>query len=968
MNRLLQFALTIGRLSQSVSARLDETHIVNLAVAQLVSEGLAGGAILWLLTPEGKLRVAAQKVTHSALAPVEQTAEPGQGRIGRIFAERRLIVTSQMRTAWGASESESLRAAGVHAYAALPLIAEEQPLGIVEIFLADAPTAEESGLLSGFARHLALAIEHARQCRSSESEAGSARLIRALNASLSESSSADAFVQRASQAIGALRLADVVVVNLWAGEDRAGCSAEHRASEQLPSLMAFAEQEQRPPIARYLLTTTSPVIIHSAADSPNFIVQRLHQETHLSSLCCQPVVIDGRVQGSLDLYRFESGAPWQPSEVQLAAEAAQQLSWALRTYHAAESPAAREGAVDFVRQIRHSLDARSILAAAVQTLSDRFEAHRVYGLILPAGADWQHPVPWNRVVSAESLRGARSCLDMPFPIEGHLLLDEVMRSLEPVVVPDVSMTSYFPPAVRTRLEYLQVRSVLLAPIVFNNQMNGVLVVHQDRERQWQQQDVRWIGGLADQLAIAVKYARLFEESAEEALRLRTFVETLRLVMQPPRWRERVQAFVARARRIFSASLVIAAEIADASAETVPILAESFHENSPGPASRRLELPLRDNPLVAEALLSPHAVVHQEIEIESLPPAAKQFYLTLEIRSQVAVTLALKGGAKLLILLCACGPALRDRGWNEKAEQMRLFEELAGLLPLVHEQQSAPPLSGFAPVAAHREARGDERVSALEALKSQTPGPVAAPLVAEDFQEHLERANRNLEELVSTAAHDLQSPLVSIEGYVSRLEQELSRGAADKGPRIAQPVERIRANVAQMQRLIRSLLDVSRLRGDMSLDESVDTRSIAEKLRVELQPKLDSLGAELIVSPDLPVVRGSRVRIGQVFSNLVNNALNYRHPNRAPVVEIGCTVRGGEYEFFVRDNGIGIRPEDFDKIFKPLSRLNPGDTPGTGMGLYIVQRIVEKHGGHIWVDSREGAGSVFSFTLPRHFTH
>ncbi len=226
---------------------------------------------------------------------------------------------------------------------------------------------------------------------------------------------------------------------------------------------------------------------------------------------------------------------------------------------------------------------------------------------------------------------------------------------------------------------------------------------------------------------------------------------------------------------------------------------------------------------------------------------------------------------------------------------------------------------------------------------------------------LERSNRELEQFAYVASHDLQEPLRAVIGCVQLLEARLGDRLEAKDREL---VRHIVDGGARMQRLILDLLAYSRVGSGMvnaaplALDEALD-----EALKNLAQIIADS-GATLRRSERLPSVRADRGQMVQLFQNLVGNALKYRDVSRAPVVEIAA-ASGGEQEVrvMVRDNGIGIEPRHHERIFLIFQRLHSrSEYPGTGLGLALCKKIVERHGGNIGVDSRPGQGSTFFFTL------
>ena len=223
---------------------------------------------------------------------------------------------------------------------------------------------------------------------------------------------------------------------------------------------------------------------------------------------------------------------------------------------------------------------------------------------------------------------------------------------------------------------------------------------------------------------------------------------------------------------------------------------------------------------------------------------------------------------------------------------------------------------------------------------------------------LQRSNRELEQFAYVASHDLQEPLRMVGSYVQllakRYEGQLD---ADADEFIGYAVE----GATRMQRLINDLLAFSRLgRQDEPL-APVDCGQLLATVQKNLERPIRESGAVLEIAP-LPQVLGVASRLTQVFQNLVANAIKF-HGQKPPRIEIAATPKGDEYIFSVRDHGIGIEPQYFDKIFIIFQRLHgKKDYPGTGIGLAVTKKIIEHHGGRIWIESSPGAGTTFFFTL------
>ena len=224
---------------------------------------------------------------------------------------------------------------------------------------------------------------------------------------------------------------------------------------------------------------------------------------------------------------------------------------------------------------------------------------------------------------------------------------------------------------------------------------------------------------------------------------------------------------------------------------------------------------------------------------------------------------------------------------------------------------------------------------------------------------LEAKNRELESFVYSVSHDLRAPLVSLDGFSHLLYKDLYDQLGDQGPHY---LDRIQANVSHMNALISELLELARIGQVVGPTEEIDVAVLLRETQEELAIKLEEAGAELVVQEPLPTVHADRGRIRQVFTNLIENAIKFRSQERPLRIEVGCQQEGGFYRFHVADNGIGIAPQYHELIFATFRQLDP-QTEGVGMGLALVKKIVEHHGGRVWVESEEGSGATFYFTLP-----
>ncbi len=301
---------------------------------------------------------------------------------------------------------------------------------------------------------------------------------------------------------------------------------------------------------------------------------------------------------------------------------------------------------------------------------------------------------------------------------------------------------------------------------------------------------------------------------------------------------------------------------------------------------------------------------------------------------------LRHAGYFLVLAVLLGAYLRSQ--RRKLEQARASAERA--------RSMSREIKGLASLKDELLATRAARISERERLLAER----------EKLMIDLEATNAELERFIYTMSHDLENPLVTIRGFVGLLRKDAADGATH---RLEHDMERIESAAAKMQRLIDELLELSRIGRIVSTSEEVALVEIAhEATRAHAVP-IAAHGVEVSIAPELPSVFGDRVRLREVLEILIENAINYMGGQQTPRLELKPRDQGAETVVCVSDNGIGIDPRYHEKIFDLFQRLD-ADTEGTGVGLALAKRIVEVHGGRIWVESEgRGQGSTFCFTIP-----
>ena len=226
--------------------------------------------------------------------------------------------------------------------------------------------------------------------------------------------------------------------------------------------------------------------------------------------------------------------------------------------------------------------------------------------------------------------------------------------------------------------------------------------------------------------------------------------------------------------------------------------------------------------------------------------------------------------------------------------------------------------------------------------------------------NMEAINAGIERFTYTAFHDLHSPLITIKAFLGALKEDLQ---ADRPADVQGDIQRIERAANKMDQLLSDLLELSQVGRVIQPPEEIDLRQLAQESLQALGEQIHAKDVKVRLSSDLPTIYADRVRLRQVLDNLIENAAKYTEGQSSPIIEIGSRMEDDQQIIFVRDNGQGIDPRYHNRIFNLFEQLDPS-MEGTGIGLALIKRIIEVHGGRIWVESAGwGQGSTFCFTIP-----
>jgi signal transduction histidine kinase len=230
------------------------------------------------------------------------------------------------------------------------------------------------------------------------------------------------------------------------------------------------------------------------------------------------------------------------------------------------------------------------------------------------------------------------------------------------------------------------------------------------------------------------------------------------------------------------------------------------------------------------------------------------------------------------------------------------------------------------------------------------------------RQDLEKLNKELDRFVHTVSHDIAGPLTTIVGYAAYLETQYAPTLDQRG---RDCVNGVRKGATRLNVLIKDMLELTKMTRVKSPYSRVSIQGAIDSAIANCDFMIKELSAKVEIEKKMPEIVCDRIKITAVFFNLISNALKFVKPNERPIIKISWNETPKEYEFYVKDNGIGIDPFHHQEIFNIFKRLNPADQyGGSGVGLSIVQAALEDHGGHVRVESNPAEGATFIFTIPK----
>ncbi len=508
--------------------------------------------------------------------------------------------------------------------------------------------------------------------------------------------------------------------------------------------------------------------------------------------------------------------------------------------------------------------------------------------------------------------GYETVIENISPREG--ISGRVILSGQPVLIKDVTQEPGF-----LRASPL-IKSEVCVPLFNGDEIFGTLNVESSQEYQLTEDDLRLMNVLSEQINIAIRRARLYADRAESLRRekrINEFAHAISSTLDLPG----ILEIVTR----------VSAELIGADTGTVSIMSEDGTEMTSVYSFNEYpnlkEIIAEGQGLTWLAYKKSRPIILDEY---SQHPEAIPEWSASGLRAYMAVPI-MNAEKRLGVL------TLYNRTPERKFTQrdLSLIEAIA--------QEVAIAI---------------QNARLFNALQKELTEHKQTQDKLQGLIYELEAKNAELERFTYSVSHDLKSPLVTIGGFLGFLEADIQKGETQ---RIKNTINRIRDAAKKMQRLLDELLELSRIGRLINPPVQVPFGDLVSEALELAHGQLTGRQVRVEVEADLPSVNVDRVRMVEVLQNLIVNATKFMGKEADPIIEIGMQIKNEEQVFFVRDNGVGIAPEYHKKVFGLFDKLD-AKSDGTGIGLALVKRIVEVHGGTIWVESEPGEGATFFFTL------
>ena len=900
--------LALMEVGQTIASALDLEEIIDLTMLKLAGVCGAKYAAIFLREPDGQLRMfKAHKNPPEDVLLFDRPWRVGieEGPFYEVNEKQKILQVENVFTDPRFQKWRPIaERIGYGSMISLALIPRDRALGVFNLYYEKPRkfSQEEINFLRTAVTYLAISIENARLYREYKEKADQIAAISQITNSINSSLDLEEIIKTVSTEVKKLVDFDYISIVLFE-EDTEKLNVFSMASEELGRRLGedYWRRLDDSSIGWVLLSPDSPrgVQVTQREEDPLYET-KLRIERELKSKMNVLLLSKDKYLGTFSIGKMEPKAYTATHQV-IFRQVAGQVATALEN-------------AKLYQEARRRLTEFSALADVSKTISSSLNIREVLDLIVKAAATAMHAKLSTIWIVGEGVPSGRyssngGSASAALQSTLHAKLEQVIREKKPLIIENLEGEEemlQLPEA----LKGAHLRSYLGVPVISRGKTIAVLSVYKENYHRFDEREIKLLSTIANQAAIAIENARLYERERRRAAQLAMVNEVAKKITSTLDLNKLLNTVTSAIKEIFDYHLV-GTYLVDSGSNKVVLKAVS------GETSPELEagvyLQNADSPVALSIRRAETVLIQDLSDAEALEPGFPSKGSLLSI-------------------------------------PLRMADRVDGALVLISRRKNA----------------FDRRdLYAFEVLASQISSAIQNAHLYEEAvtnAEKLAQANEELERFVFTVSHDLKSPIVSVQGFASILLNDFGSKLDEEGLHYLQ---RIQSNAKQMERLIHDLLELSRVGRVVNPFEPVDFNELVELVVADFQFQAQEKGVTIEYAKDFPTVVCDRDRIVQVFSNLISNAIKYMGDTPEPRIEIGHFERDDDFVFYVKDNGIGIDPRYHKKIFDLFQSLKEiKDVEGTGVGLTIVKRIVENHKGKVWVESQKGKGATFYFTIPK----
>jgi len=900
--------LALMEIGRTIASALNLEEVIDLSMLKLASVCGAKYVSIFLVNENNELQMLkAHKLPPEMVTVFAQPWRVGieEGPFEQVLKSRKILQVENVYTnpifqKWRPIAERI----GYAAVISLPMIPRDKPVGIFNLYYEKPHrfTQEQINFLRAAVTYLAISIDNARLYREHKEKADQITVINQITNSINSSLELEQVIK--TIALGVRQVVDFDYLSIVLFDDETDkLQVFALASKKLATIIGeqFWTPLGKTGLGWLRLTSEQTPVLPESHSPRDSYESKLLIENTLKSRLNVLLLSKDKYLGTFSLGKLEAGA-YTSTHSKIFKQIASQIATALEN-------------AKLYQEVKRRLTEFSALADVSQTISSSLNIREVLDLIVKAAATAMHAkictiwfVNENSGLGHVDSNSPNTNLQLQKAL--HKRLDTVIKDMKPLMIENFQKEGLAPEELPNALRGANLRSYLGVPVISRGKTIAVLSVYKEDLHHFDDREVKLLSTIANQAAIAIENARLYERERRRAAQLAMVNEIGKKITSTLDLNKLLDIVSKAIQEIFK-YYNVAIYLVDSKQDNIVLKSQSGGLSSKLPIGSIVE----DTEVpIGRAITTGKTLLISDLSQEAHPD----------------VNYPLQG--------------------SELCVPLKIADRIIGVLVLLSERKNA---------------FDDRDLNAFEALAGQMASAIENARLFEETKcntEQLAHANEELENFVFTVSHDLKAPIVSVQGFSSILLNDY-RDRLDKDG--VHYLQRIQSNVTQMERLIHDLLELSRIGRVVNPFEDTDINEIIKLALYDLQFQSKEKNIEIVIQPNLPVVYCDRDRILQVFTNLISNAIKYMGDNPAPRIEIGCEEKDNYYQFYVKDNGIGIDPKYHTKVFELFETLKEiKNVEGTGVGLTIVRRIINNHNGKVWIDSEKGKGSTFYFTLPK----